>query len=105
MNSKKNKSLLNSVELLLTRQSNACLIQPAPNEADMDIILKAGMRVPDHAALMPWQFIVVQDHGLQRLSELFVTTVELTVFVSAPLALVTALITNIKHNTNNIQLV
>jgi len=76
MNSNKNKTLLNSVELLLTRQSNSCLTQPAPNEADIDIILKAGMRVPDHAALMPWQFLVVQNQGLQRLSDLFVNTVE-----------------------------
>ena len=36
---------------------------------------------------------------------LFVTTVELTVFVSAPLALVTALITKIKHRIKKSNLI
>lgn len=77
MNTDENNSRLASIELLLTRRSNACLTAPAPNETDLDIILRAGMRIPDHAALMPWQVLVIQNQGLQRLSDVFVSTVEL----------------------------
>lgn len=67
---------MDSFELLLTRQSNASLTEPAPNEVDIDIILKAGMRVPDHAGLMPWQFLIVTGKGLQKLSDIFANTVD-----------------------------
>lgn len=76
MKSIKSKTVLDSLELLLTRQSNALLNEPAPNESDLDLILKAGMRVPDHAALMPWQFLVIASDGLQRLSDIFAKTID-----------------------------
>ena len=71
-----NKNTITSTELLLTRQSNANLTFPPPNEVDLDIILRAGMRVPDHAGLMPWQFLIAVDDGLQRLSNIFVDTLD-----------------------------
>jgi len=76
MNTDKEKVNLNSIEMLLTRQSNACLTSPAPDKSDIDIILKAGMRAPDHAGLMPWKFLVVQNQGLQQLSDIFASTVD-----------------------------
>ncbi len=75
-NSKAKSTVITSIELLLTRQSNACLAQPAPDEHALDLILRAGMRVPDHAGLMPWQFLIVKDEGLQKLSKLFAKTVD-----------------------------
>ena len=47
---------MNSTELLLTRQSNPHLCEPAPAGEDLHNILSAGMRVPDHGGLMPWHF-------------------------------------------------
>ncbi|PCI57853.1 MAG: NAD(P)H nitroreductase [Gammaproteobacteria bacterium] len=63
---------MTSIELLLQRQSTPLLTTPAPNHHDLETILAAGMRVPDHACLQPWHFTVVTGNGLQRLSDLLV---------------------------------
>ncbi|WP_448565243.1 NAD(P)H nitroreductase [Thalassotalea ganghwensis] len=67
---------MNSVDLLLKRQSNPKLIAPAPNDDELNTILAAGMRVPDHGNLSPWHFTVVKESGLNTLSELFVEAVK-----------------------------
>lgn len=64
-----------SIDMLLSRQSNPYLIEPAPNADDLDLILKSGMRVPDHGGLLPWLFTIVAGDGLERLSDLFVSVV------------------------------
>jgi nitroreductase len=63
---------MTAIELLLQRQSTPLLTTPAPDAPDLDNILSAGMRVPDHACLKPWHFTVIQNEGLQRLSNLYV---------------------------------
>lgn len=68
---------MNSLELLLNRQSNPHLCEPAPKEDDLHHILSAGMRVPDHGGLMPWHFTIVQGEGLNKLSEYFVNAVKM----------------------------
>jgi nitroreductase len=65
------KILMTAIELLMTRQSCANVTEPAPNQADLEQILHAGMRVPDHANLSPWQFTVVTGQGLQHLTDIF----------------------------------
>jgi nitroreductase len=60
-------------ELLLTRQSSPRLIAPAPNDEQLDFMLNAGARAPDHGALTPWEFIIAVDEGLERLSAIFVS--------------------------------
>jgi len=69
---------MNSLELLLNRQSNPFLCEPAPAGTDLHHILSAGMRVPDHGGLLPWHFTVVEGEGLNKLSEYFVNAVKLT---------------------------
>ena len=71
---------MNAIELLLQRQSTSVLTEPAPNETDLNTLLSAGMRVPDHAGLKPWHFHVISGDGLQRLSDLYIeaTTIELS---------------------------
>ncbi len=63
---------MDAIELLLQRQSTPVLTDPAPNDADLNTLLSAGMRVPDHAGLNPWHFHVITGQGLQRLSDLYV---------------------------------
>jgi nitroreductase len=63
---------MTSIELLLQRQSTALLTIPAPNQNDLEQILAAGMRVPDHGCLQPWHFTVIAEDGLQRFSDLLV---------------------------------
>lgn len=66
------KNTMTSIELLLERQSTPLLKMPAPNRHDLEQILAAGMRVPDHACLQPWHYTVVTGNGLQKLSDLLV---------------------------------
>ena len=65
---------MTAIELLLKRQSNPLLTAPAPSEEILKQILSAGMRVPDHAGLQPWHFTVITEEGLQRFSELLVSS-------------------------------
>jgi nitroreductase len=63
--------ILDAAELLLTRQSTPRLVAPAPNESQLTFILDAAARVPDHAGLTPWEFIIATGEGLARLGEIF----------------------------------
>ena len=55
---------LRAVELLLSRQSANLLQEPAPDGAELDLILDAGLRAPDHGRLRPWRFVLIR--GDQR---------------------------------------
>ncbi len=50
------------LDLLLTRRSAkvATLLAPGPDEAELNLILRAASRVPDHGKLAPWRFILFQ---------------------------------------------
>src|SRR5262245_13058911 len=50
-----------ALHLLLNRQSSGALVEPAPSGADLDLILDAGLRAPDHGRLKPWRFVVIRD--------------------------------------------
>ncbi|MCH1930538.1 NAD(P)H nitroreductase [Shewanella sp. A25] len=63
---------MDAIELLLTRQSTPRLTAPAPNERELKIILDAAIRVPDHGALSPWEFIIATGDGLEKLAEIYV---------------------------------
>ena len=39
------------------------------NEKDLNSILQAGIRVPDHGALSPWKLKVIQGASLKRIDE------------------------------------
>lgn len=44
---------------------------PAPQGADLDAILRAAVTAPDHGALRPWRFFVVEGESLGAMGELF----------------------------------
>ena len=62
---------MDALELLLTRSSDNKLIEPAPAGEELDNILNAGLRAPDHANLSPYKFIVCTNDGLQMLSDIY----------------------------------
>ena len=66
------ETTLEARELLLTRQSSPRLIEPGPNEEQLEFILNAGVRVPDHAGITPWEFIVIEGEGTKRFSDILV---------------------------------
>ena len=49
-----------ALDLLLSRQSVGLLEEPAPQGADLDLILDAGLRAPDHGRLRPWRFVLIR---------------------------------------------
>ncbi|HEY4169500.1 MAG TPA: nitroreductase [Reyranella sp.] len=52
-----------ALHLLLNRQSSGALVEPAPGGADLDLILDAGLRAPDHGRLRPWRFVVIRGEA------------------------------------------
>lgn len=64
---------MDAIELLTTRSSMPRVTAPGPTAEQLEFIQAAALRAPDHAHLMPYQFWIYQDAGLQQLSEIFTT--------------------------------
>jgi len=60
---------MDALNLLLNRRSASRLAAPAPAGEALQNIINAGMRAPDHGALQPWRFVIAQNDGLTRFSE------------------------------------
>ncbi|TAJ36075.1 MAG: nitroreductase [Reyranella sp.] len=54
---------------LLSRQSTSTLEDPAPRGADLDLILDAGLRAPDHGRLRPWRFVLIRGEARAAFSD------------------------------------
>lgn len=62
---------MDALTLLMNRRSASRLTDPAPSGETLQNIINAGMRAPDHGALQPWRFVIVEKEGLDKLSQLF----------------------------------
>lgn len=51
------------LSLLLTRRSGKArdMAAPGPSPAQLDAIIAAAMRVPDHGKLAPWRYVLIED--------------------------------------------
>jgi len=58
-----------TIDLLLRRRSFSAkaMVPPGPDDAQLDLVLRAGHRVPDHGKLGPWRFIVIRGDARERL--------------------------------------
>jgi len=63
-----------ALTLLLKRRSVLArnLGEPGPTPAELDSILEAGLRVPDHGKLGPWRLILIQGEARAALGEILV---------------------------------
>ena len=61
---------MDALELLVNRRSASRLAEPAPAGEQLQNILRAGMRAPDHGTLQPWQVVIVEGEGRERFSQL-----------------------------------
>ncbi len=61
---------LEVLEALLQRVSTPRVTGDV-DEADLDTILQAALRAPDHGQLRPWKFLVVRGPSRERLGALF----------------------------------
>ena len=58
---------MNTIELLINRNSHAKLTAPAPSEDELATLFAAAMRAPDHGLLRPWRFMVVNGPNYRTL--------------------------------------
>ncbi|MEQ9520698.1 MAG: nitroreductase [Parvibaculum sp.] len=67
------------IDLLLTRRSVSCALmtEDGPDAEALDLILRAGHRVPDHGKLGPWRFVIFEGAARgefgQVLKDVFLT--------------------------------
>lgn len=62
---------MNAIDLLLNRQSDSKLQSPGPTKKQLNIIQQAALKVPDHGALKPWEFIIVEGDKRHVLGEIY----------------------------------
>lgn len=55
----------------LHSRNSAPRLKGTVSEKQLDNILKAGLRAPDHAQLRPWRIFIVERDARERLGELF----------------------------------
>ncbi len=67
-----------AMDLLLTRRSGSAkaMKAPGPSKSQIDEILRAGARAPDHGKLFPWRFIVFEGKGRERFGEILAGVME-----------------------------
>jgi nitroreductase len=56
-------------QFLAQRRSASILIEPSPDQSQVEKILQVGGTVPDHGALKPYRFVVVSGAGRDRFAE------------------------------------
>ena len=61
-----------AVDTLLSRTSVSDLREPAPQGAELEMILDAGLRAPDHGKLRPWRFVLIRGAARQAWAETLV---------------------------------
>ncbi len=59
------------LDFLLTRRSRPAktIKAPAPDRDALDTILTAAARTPDHGALVPWRFVVLEKKALENYAD------------------------------------
>lgn len=67
-----NISVPQTLDFLLSRRSGSAKAMkgPGPGATELDRILAAGVRVPDHGKLTPWRFIVFEGEGRRRMGDI-----------------------------------
>ena len=57
-----------ALDFLLSRRSVPAKVMtgPVPDREELELILTAAARTPDHGKLEPWRFIVLQDRAFER---------------------------------------
>lgn len=66
------------IDFLLARRSAPIveLTEPAPSADQLEIMLRAATRVPDHGMLAPWRFILYRGEARKQVGELLVQRAE-----------------------------
>ncbi len=65
---------MHAIDALTSRSSAIRLTGPEPSQADLDTMLAAAARAPDHGRLRPWKFILVRGAARERLGDVLADT-------------------------------
>ena len=67
-----NRPAPDAMALLLSRRSGSAkaMDKPGPSKKQLEQILEAGARAPDHGKLFPWRFIVFEGDGRKRAGDI-----------------------------------
>ncbi|HEY4942434.1 MAG TPA: nitroreductase [Rhizomicrobium sp.] len=67
-----NRPAPNALDLLLSRRSGSAkaMTGPGPSPGQLQTILTAAARVPDHGKLFPWRFILFEGEARRRMGDL-----------------------------------
>jgi nitroreductase len=57
---------MDALECLLSRDSALKLTAPAPSRSELDAMLQAAVRAPDHGRLRPWHFLIIPEDQRTR---------------------------------------
>ena len=73
-----NRPAPDALDLLLSRRSGSAkaMTGPGPSRAQLDAILTAAARAPDHGKLFPWRFILLEGKGRQRAGDILAEVME-----------------------------
>ena len=47
------------------------LVEPGPDDSQLELILRAAAAAPDHGELVPWRFVVIPRQARTRLADVF----------------------------------
>jgi nitroreductase len=63
--------MTDTANFLLNRRSIVVrnMAEPGPSNEDLEKILRAGMRVPDHGRLTPWRFLVIRGDARNKMGD------------------------------------
>ena len=61
-----------AVDALLSRVSVSGLVEPAPEGKELETILQAGLRAPDHGRLAPWRYVLIRGEARAAFAEVIV---------------------------------
>ena len=69
-----NRTAPAALDLLLSRRSGSAkaMKEPGPSVTELQQIMSAAARTPDHGKLFPWRFIVFEADARRRMGELLV---------------------------------
>src|SRR6266481_2807514 len=81
-----NRPAPGAIDLLLSRRSGSAkaMTGPGPSPDQLQTILTAAARVPDHGKLFPWRFILFEGEGRRRMGEVLAQCLLETEQQSAP---------------------
>src|SRR6201986_1294725 len=67
-----------AIDLLLPRRSGSAkaMGKPGPSKKQLEQILRAGGRTPDHGKLFPWRFMVFEGKGRDRAGDILAEVME-----------------------------